>query len=389
MTTSRVSLLTSEDLCGQLLDQSGGAAVDGFMQRKARRGLQQGLQEVNARQQWKCSRRRVIINTNTPYSTGTITYTNSTRTVTLASGTFPAWADQAWLLIANKSYLVRTRSSGTALILDETNSPGADLAAGTAYTLYQESYRLPYDCSNILQCWDTTSRFRLAGLAADLFDESKTAIYQAGTPQAFTVTGDDWIKGALCIKFVPVPAGSRQLCYFYDRTQPPLRIWKYNTGTVTVSAASAALTGTGTAFNATMLGAVIRFGSASTEPTSLEGSSPYLEERVILSVDSATTLTLDQAVDSAYTAVKYTISDLIDIEPTAMRTAVINCSALHFARERNADSTEIGRRDNAYITALKLAMEGDRRVVIEDYGFGSPNTGFPIAHTPTNAGYTA
>ena len=389
MTTARVSLLTSDDLCGQLLDGSGGAAVDGILQRRARRALQQGLQEIAAHRQWSYFRRRVVINSNTPQTSSTITYTNATRTVTLASGTFPSWSNQAWILIANKSYLVRSNPTTTTLILDENNNPGSDLAAGTTYTLYQESYRLPYDCSSILECWDTTSRFRLAGITPNIFDESKTAIFQSGTPQAFTVTGDDWIKGALCIKFVPVPAGSRQLCYFYDRTQQPLRIWKYNTGTVTVSASSASLTGTGTAFNATMVGAVIRFGTTTTEPTSLEGTSPCLEERVILSVDSATTLTLDQAVDSAYSACKFTISDLIDVEPTAMRTAVVNCAALHFARERNADNSELARRTQACGDSLKLAMQADRRFTIEDYGFGNPNTGFPIAHTPTNAGYTA
>ena len=393
MTTARVALLTSDDLCGQLLDGSGGAAVDGILQRRCRRALQQGLQELAAHRQWSYCRRRVVINTNTPYSTGTIAYTHtggaSERLVTLTSGTFPSGANQAWLLVANKSYLVRSNPSTTTLTMDENNNPGSNLAAGTSYTLYQESYRLPYDCANIFECWDTTSRFKLAGVTANIFDESKTAIYQSGTPQVFTVTGDDWIKGALCIKFAPVPAGSRQLCYFYDRTQQPLRIWKYNTGTVTVSDASAALTGTGTAFNATMVGAVIRFGTTTTEPTSLEGAAPYLEERVILAVNSATSLTLDEAVDSAYTAAKYTISDLCDVEPTAMRTALINCAALHFARERNADNSEVARRKQACDDSLKLAMQADRRFTITDYGFGSPNTGFPIAHTPTNAGYTA
>lgn len=386
--TSRVALITSQDCLEQLLDQAGGAAVDGLMSRKAKRGLQQGLQELNAHRQWSYCRRRVVINSNALYSTGTIAYTNSTRTIALTSGTFPSWADQAWITISNKSYLVRTRSSSTALILDENNNPGADIAAGTSYTLYQESFRLPFDCSQILDCWDTTSRFRLAGISPIEYDNQKTSVFQSGTPQYFTVTGDDWLKGALCIKFYPVPV-SRQIAYFYDRTQQPLRIWKYNTGTVTVSASSASLTGTGTAFNATMVGAVIRFGTTTTEPTSLDGSAPYLEERVILSVDSATAITLDQAVDSDYTATKFYISDLIDVEPTAMKTSFLNCAALHFARERNADSSELARRTQACGDALRLAMQADRRFTIEDFGYGQSRTGFPIAHTPTNAGYSA
>jgi hypothetical protein len=193
----------------------------------------------------------------------------------------------------------------------------------------------------------------------------------------------------MCVKFYPVPADGRQIVYVYDQTQQPLRIWKYTAGTVTVSAGSASVTGNGTAFRPDMVGAVIRFGSTTTEPTSLEGSSPYLEERVIVAVGSGTQLTLDQAVDSAYTAVKYSISDLVNIEPSAMRTAVINCSALHFARERNADSAEISRRSSAYVDALRLAMQADRRFSIEDSGIGYGGLGFPLAYTPTNSGYLA
>ena len=387
MATSRVSLIVSDDLVGQLLDGSGGAAVDGILQRKARRSLQQGLQEVSAHREWNYARRNVVLVTKDQYSTGTIAYTNSTLTVTLTTGTFPSWAGRGWLLIDNKSYRIATRSSGSAVILDANNNPGADIASGTEYTLYQQEYLVPFDCANITTCWDATSRFRLAGTTPDSFEGQVKSMYEAGTPQYFTVTGDPWVKGAMCLKFYPIPSDARQIAYVYDRTQQPLRVWKYNTGTVKISAGTTALTGTSTVFTSNMVGTVIRFGTTTTEPTSLEGTSPYLEERVITSVESATTATLDEAVDSTYTAVKYVVSDLIDVEPTAMRTAVINCSALHFARERNADSNELSRRTTAYVDALRLAMQADRRFTIEDYGVGHGYSGFPMAHTPTNAGY--
>ena len=136
-----------------------------------------------------------------------------------------------------------------------------------------------------------------------------------------------------------------------------------------------------------MVGSVVRFGTATTEPTSLEGSSPYAEERVITAFTSATAVTLDEAEDSAYTAVKYTVSDLVAIAPTACTTAVANCSPLHLARERDAARAEIPRRTSAYVDSLRLAMQADRRFTIEDWGFGHADSGFPMAHTPTRAGY--
>lgn len=387
MTTPRVALLTSSDLADQLLDMSGGAGSDGLLVRKVRRALQQGLQEISAHRVWSYFRRRVTLNFRAPYSTGTIAYVNSTRAVTITSGTWPTWANRAWLRIGNNSYRVSARNSGTSLILDANNNPGEDVAAGTSYQLYQDSALLPFDCASILECYTTTNRQKLVGISADAFEDRKLSDYDVGVPHCFTITGDDWVAGAMCIRFHPVPSGEQQIAFYYDRTQQPLRIWKYNTGTVSAACNMSSLTGTGTAFNATMVGAVIRFGTTLKEPTALEGSDPYLEERVIISVESPTTLTLDQPVDSAYTNVKYTISDLVDIEPTAMRTAVINASALHFARERNADSTELSRRSTAFVDALKLAMQTDKRLTLHDSGVGGDGIGFPTAHSPTNAGY--
>ena len=392
MTTARVSLLTSDDLSQQLLDQSGGSGADGLIVRKCRRALQQGLLEVSAHRRWNYDRRSVVLNTNSTQSTSTITYTHtggaSERLVTIAAGTFPAWAGRGWLLIANKIYRVASRLSSTTLSLDVLSNPGSNLAAGTSYTLFTKEYLLPFDCASILVAYDMTSRFPLVGITPQMYDDQDLAMYQAGTPQSFTVMGDPWVKGALCLKFRPIPDG-RQIQYIYDRTQQPLRVWKYNTGTVTVSASSTSLAGTGTAFTSNMVGCVIRCGSTTTEPTSLEGAYPYLEERVITAVASATAATLDEAVDATYTAVKYTISDLCDVEPLAQRTAVINCAALHFARERNADSSELQRRSTAFVDALKLAMEADKRLNIHDTRFGSSYSGFPLAHSPTNAGYYA
>ena len=387
LATARVSQITSEDLIGQLLDQTGGTA-DGLLLRKVRRSLQAALQEISAHKSpWSYERRTIVINTNTIYSTGSITYTNSTRTAVIATGTWPSWAGQGWLQIANKSYRIETRVSGTDVILAELENPGADLAAGTTYQLYQPSYRLPYDCRSIYRCWNTSSRYRLCGLTVNEFYDEQRAQFQSGTPIEYTITRDDWLKGAMRVVLYPYASGGLQFALLYDRIQLPLRIWKYNTGTVTASASSATVTGTSTAFTSAMVGSVIRFGTTTTEPTSLEGTAPYLEERVILAVNSATSLTLDEPLDNAYTAAKYVISDLVDVEPSAMKTAVMNCAALHFARERNADDAEMSRRDKARLESLRLAMQADRRFDIEDRGVGLNTGGFPVAHTPTNAGY--
>jgi len=77
------------------------------------------------------------------YSTGTVTVTQNSAVVTLASGTWPTWAASGEILLSGLWYPVLTRDSGTQITL-ETTWEGAT-AAGTSYTLAQWQYDLPSD----------------------------------------------------------------------------------------------------------------------------------------------------------------------------------------------------------------------------------------------------
>ena len=75
---------------------------------------------------------------NTQYSTGSVTVVDG---VVTGSGTdFPAWAEDAEIVIGSTSYSVATRISGTSLILDDTT---VDASAGSSYVLQQVDYQLP------------------------------------------------------------------------------------------------------------------------------------------------------------------------------------------------------------------------------------------------------
>lgn len=79
-----------------------------------------------------------------PYSTGTLTLTNASTTVTLASGTWPTWAASGKLKIGGKVYRVVTRSSNAVVLLSAAWAE--DSEAGTSYTLFQDEYALATDC---------------------------------------------------------------------------------------------------------------------------------------------------------------------------------------------------------------------------------------------------
>ncbi len=70
------------------------------------------------------------------FKAGTITYAQSTRTVTLTGATFPKIPADATLTINNQSYSVASQSSdGASLVLSADKTPGADVTTATAYQL--------------------------------------------------------------------------------------------------------------------------------------------------------------------------------------------------------------------------------------------------------------
>jgi hypothetical protein len=95
--------------------------------------------------------------------------------------------------------------------------------------------------------------------------------------------------------------------------------WNYQ-GTITVTAGSSAVTGTNTAFDQRMVGAVLRVaGAGSQKPTGTAGKNPYLFQQTIASVQSATALTLSGNAPSfpsgggTLAGVGYSVSDPCDV----------------------------------------------------------------------------
>ena len=129
-------------------------------------------------------------------------------------------------------------------------------------------------------------------------------------------------------------------------------------GTITMTAESTALTGTDTVFTSTHVGAIIRTAGDDDLPTGMEGDNPWVEQRSIIAVASATSATLDAAPSATHTARRYTIADPIDLMPAAYE-AFLWLAKKHVAVERRfKDLREVERM---YENTLNLAKGGDSR----------------------------
>lgn len=342
-----------------------GAATDAQSEGFARRAIQCAVNEMQSARNWACFSSVGQILTVAPYSTGTIEYDHVggayDRLVTLTSGTWPTWAADGILVIDEKTYQVASRASSTQIILSDSMNPGEDVASGTSYTIFRDTYPIPLDCGAvgevILQGQQTILQYMPL---ATLMPYQANNLTQA-QPSCYSLIGDPNRFAALSMRFEPAPDMAYNVKFTYRRRPRQLRVDLYDTGTVSITSGSTTVTGSGTTWTSNMVGSIIRFSSGSTDvPTGIAGASPYVQERSIIGFTSATSMTLDADPQMTLSGVKYSISDPVDIETGAMLT--------YFLREIERQVRIIRRmkptqdEEGYYRTAMMAAFEADSRM---------------------------
>ena len=352
-------VLTYRDILDQMVDSQGGAP-DALDDRVLRRAMVEAYRQLTSDHDWTYLHREGQIITQEPYSTGTITYTNSTRSLTLASGTWPTWAALGKVRIGNTVSIVDSRTSDSVIVLDPQVNPGEDVAAGTSYTLFKSEYALPVDFVKMTEVLQEASWWGARYISPEQFILLERYGSGVGTPQAWTILGDSNYYGALAVALYPAPDATNTLKFLYYRRPRPLKFDGYSAAAAdgTVAVSSTTVTGTGTAFSSDMIGSVIRVSANTTKPTGLDGPDIFTDERIITAVASATSLTINSAGTTA-TGKAYNISDPVDIDETmipAFRYLIERWVAFF---RRNYDA--MGVAEAMYKQELLRAAAADQR----------------------------
>lgn len=357
-------LTTFNDVVDSLLDAFGTERSD-RNQRNAVRAILEAYRDLPNLRAWNYFKARLPVVTVAPVTAGTAEYDHTgngdgERIVTFSTGTLPTDADLYTLQLSNAHYEVEKRISATKLQLTERSNPGADVAA-TTYSLYKDCYVLPLDFQAGGVVLDVSSRYATLDYKSPSDHLQLTRGYAAGQPYCYTYRAVPRRQGALGIYFGPVPSGVRNYELIYNRRPRPLTILSYETGTASVTSADDAVTIAGGALVAGHAGCVMRFGTMAQSPLPLQGGladgGATLLERIISSIDSTTTLTIDAAADATFTTVKYSISSPIDIAPGPMLTFFTRLCEARFARlEGREDRKE---REAVATDALRDAAAAD------------------------------
>ena len=367
MPSASTVIHTFHDLIDHLLDHFGGVE-QGRNVKMAKRAILSAYRGIPAAYNWSYYYKRGRVTTQAAYSTGTVAYDHTgganERMVTLTGGTWPSWVARGLLRIDSIDYSVDERKSDTVLTLSINSNPGADIAAGQDYTVVRDSYPLPVDFQSADQFRNATKNWTWPTYVdPGSWLDAHRSLESSNDPRIYTIMSDPDFIGTMAVNFYPPPTAANDFDFLYQRFPSSLSVSDYKAGTIGTTAASTVVTGTGTVFTSNMKGSIIRVGTSTKTPSGIEGLDPYAEERVIVSVDSGTQVTVDAAMDNTASGVKYRISDPIDIDDGAMYEAFVSYCELRLSMLLKDD--DIPLKEDIYAGALRMAMQADNRSYAE------------------------
>lgn len=386
---STLGLFTYRDAVRHLMDFLGCDPKEN-VRRDCRSAVLQGLDEFCSAHEWSYYLTLGRIVTVASQTDGTLSYDHTggsaERLVTLTGATWPSWAALGRLVIDNVAYEIATYESSTTLTLSVNSNPGEDVAAGETYTLYRDTYPMPIDFIAADQLLATGTNNSLPTYVHPRDWLMPQQLQQSPqTPARYTFMSDPNYSGVLACCFNPAPGSVFPFYFIYRRRARLLRQEEYKDGTVSATSGAATVTGSGTTFTSDMVGRVIRLSANATdEPEGLEWRTPYSVERVITAYTSATSITVDTNFESNYSAVKYIISDPIDLERGVMKNAFLRCCEKQVSIARYLDDKRRGMANASYLQALLLAKEGDARSFAERRA-GMSNWGARFKDMPTGS----
>lgn len=304
--------------------------------RLAKTAIARSYADIAAKNTWNYLRRRCQINTVAPYSTGTVSYTASTRTLTLTGGTWPTVAVSGELLINRNVYAVQTRVSNTVLILQDGRCPVTNLASGTSYSWVQTTYLLPREFVELRGITEIERLWQVTYMSPEMMLARSQLWYTASNSLFYTILGTP--GGRMSLQFQPPPSFARTFdLIFQSKPRLPTLTAPYTTGTVATTAGSTTVALTGSTWPAGLAaGCVFRLGGTAS-PTGLLGDNPYVEEHLVASVTDSTHLELADAMGTTASGAKYCLDDPIDIESSMQsyfdRLCEANLMILHQSGE--------------------------------------------------------
>ena len=362
------------DLVESLIVSSFGGPQDAE-QRDIRTAVQRAYNEVTTINEWSHYYTHGRIITQPQYQTGTVAFNATTNQLTLSGGTWPTWAESGSVAIGRLIAKVATRTSPTVLTLDSTLTFPSNYSAGQAFVLYQTDYELPADFRNMDEPSNEFNWWSGLYLKPDEAMKLERVGNRSGRPWHWTVLKNPNGTGYI-LKLVGYPTSQETLDFTYRRYPRQIR-WSGHepAARFTINTLAGASLNATANFASTVVGSVVRVGTATAYPGPLESLTPYASEYLVVGWEDEENLVVSPATGSG-TSLLALLTDPADVA-RHMQTALHSCSAYWLDRIRG------GKADQsfaAYQRDLRLALEQDQlaplsgrtREIWHDGGWRSP-----------------
>lgn len=220
-----LTLPTCDELISDLCDELGEDSSDAEVVPRIGRWLNEVKDDILTRQtDWKFTRRNRSILTTVPYSTGTVTVTQGSKTVT-GSGTSwsTSWANRLfWIPGISGNFQVGSFTDTDELLLEDEWT--GESASGQTYQLVQNRYPLDNEAfeAGISGILDPEQDGPLDELDFREFIQSFPNLRTFGSPSCYAIWGEedqDSTSNPMgpMVYFDAYPTSLQKFSYFYHR----------------------------------------------------------------------------------------------------------------------------------------------------------------------------
>jgi hypothetical protein len=358
-------MLTVAD-CMAALCVAIGQPLSGTSEQQVRTSVYNAWSRLFAvKQDWKWFHRLGTVQMTAAQTTGTITFTESTRRVVLAGATWPANAEDMHIRLVNSWFPIYRRISSTEIELHENQHPATDLAAGTAYHVQKVMYALPVDVGSIVHIVNSSHNIPLLQMNLAETLELSDAFGMFTQPNTYALIANPKFPGRWCLWIPAVVTTDDYLQYLYVQCRPQYVIYREARGTVTLTGGVA--TFSDAIVRESWEGCVLRISRTQEQPTGAYGDMPVSDvifnddmyEMKILEYLTSTTVRVSDGSTTVSSASPYVVSSHVDVRSGAAETLMQRLCEDEYGVRPVGNHTEGITSRRRVITALLDAATED------------------------------
>lgn len=169
------------------------------------------------RRGWSFDFTKAAFNTTAPYTTGTITVTQSSTTVE-GAGT-PAWntgisLSRQKLVAGGAHYPIASITDADTLVLSDAYAGATE--SGLGYSIILDEYSLATSIRRIHAMWEPANDRRIQGISRKEMGAYANELEGGGDPLVFSIMGRNTSTLANIVQLAPYPASIMRIEYWYQ-----------------------------------------------------------------------------------------------------------------------------------------------------------------------------